>query len=72
MLRVTGSIPRFLFHFLTSFLQRGKLCSKLMFHFLMSLPQRREIVLMTSISFFNELAIEKKKYARKYMRVQSG
>jgi hypothetical protein len=33
MLKVPGSIPRLLFHFLTSLLQRRKLCSKPLFHF---------------------------------------
>jgi hypothetical protein len=46
MLKVPGSIPRLLFHFLTSLLQR------------------RETMLVTSVSFFNELATEKKNYAR--------
>jgi hypothetical protein len=46
MLRVPGSIPRLLFHFLTS------------------LPQRRKTMLVTSVSFFNELAIEKRNCAR--------
>jgi hypothetical protein len=64
MLRALGSIPRLLFHFLTSLLQRGKLCSKLLFHFLTSLLQRRETMLVTSVSFFNELATEKRNYAR--------
>jgi hypothetical protein len=63
MLKVLGSIPRLLFHFLMSLLQRGKLCSKPLFHFLTSLPQRRETMLMTFISFFNELATEKRNYA---------
>jgi hypothetical protein len=65
MLKAPGSIPRLLFHFLTSLLQRGKLCSKLLFHFLTSLLQRREIVLVTSVSFFNEIATEKRNYARR-------
>jgi hypothetical protein len=30
----------------------------------MSLPQRRETMLVTSVSFFNELATEKRNYAR--------
>jgi hypothetical protein len=42
MLKASGSVPRFLFHFLTSLLQRGK------------------TMLMTSVSFFNELSTEKK------------
>jgi hypothetical protein len=63
MLRVLGSIPRLLFHFLTSLLQRGKLCSRPLFHFLTSLPQRRETMLVASVSFFNELATEKRNYA---------
>jgi hypothetical protein len=46
MLRVPGSIPRLLFHFLTS------------------LPQRRETMLVAFVSFFNELATEKRNYAR--------
>jgi hypothetical protein len=61
MLRAPGSIPRLLFHFLTILPQREKLCSKILFHFLTSFPQRRETVLVTSVSFFNELATEKRK-----------
>jgi hypothetical protein len=64
MLKVPGSIPRLLFHFLTSLLQRRKLCSRPLFHFLTSFPQRRETMLVTSVSFFNELATEKRNYAR--------
>jgi hypothetical protein len=45
MLKDPGSIPRFLFHFLTS------------------LPQKRKTMLKASVSFFNELAIEKRNYA---------
>jgi hypothetical protein len=56
--------PDCCFIFLTSLLQERKLCSKPLFHFLMSLPQRRETMLVTSISFFNELTIEKGNYAR--------
>jgi hypothetical protein len=56
MLRAPGSIPKFMFHFLTILLQRGKLFSRPLFHFLTSLPQRKETILVTSISFFNELA----------------
>jgi hypothetical protein len=63
MIKVPGSIPRLLFHFLMSLLQRGKLCSRPLFHFLMSLPQRRETMLVPSVSFFNELATEKRNYA---------
>jgi hypothetical protein len=45
-------------------LATGKeLCSKPLFHFLTSLPQRRETMLMTSVSFFNDLATEKRNYA---------
>jgi hypothetical protein len=46
MLKALGSIPIFLFHFLKSFLQRGK------------------TMLMTSVSFFNELSTKKRNYAR--------
>jgi hypothetical protein len=63
MLRVLGSIPKLLFHFLMILLQRGKLCSWPLFHFLMSFLQRRETMVMDSISFFNELATEKRNYA---------
>ena len=46
-------------------LDTGKeLCSRSLFHFLTSLPQRRETMLVTSVLFFNELAIEKRNYAR--------
>jgi hypothetical protein len=45
MLRALGSIPIFLFHFLTILLQR------------------RDNMLVTSVSFFNELATEKRNYA---------
>jgi hypothetical protein len=45
MLKALGSIPRFLFYFLTSLLQRGK------------------TMLIASVSFFNELATEKRNYA---------
>ena len=48
MLRVLSLIPRLLFHFLTSFLQRRKLCSRPLFHFLMSFPQRSKTILKTS------------------------
>jgi hypothetical protein len=59
------SIPRLLFHFLTSLLQRGKLCSKTSVSFFNELATERKTMLMTSVSFFNELATEKKKnYAR--------
>jgi hypothetical protein len=61
MLRAPGSIPGLLFHFLTSLPQRGKLCSRPLFHFLTRFLQRRETVLMTSVSFFNELATKKRK-----------
>jgi hypothetical protein len=44
MLRTLVSIPIFLFHFLTSLLQRGK------------------TMLKTSVSFFNELATERKNF----------
>jgi hypothetical protein len=45
-------------------LDTGKeLCSDLLFHFLTSFPQRRKIVLVTSVSFFNELSTEKRNYA---------
>jgi hypothetical protein len=64
MLKVLGSIPRLLFHFLMSLLQRRKLCSRPLFHFLTSLPQRRETMLVASVSFFNELATEERNYAR--------
>jgi hypothetical protein len=64
MLKVLGSIPIFLFHFLTSLLHRGKLFSRPLFHFLTSLPQRTKTMLKTSISFFNEIFIEKKNYAQ--------
>jgi hypothetical protein len=40
-------IPRLLFQFLMSLLQRRKLCSKPLFHFLTSLLQRRETMLVT-------------------------
>jgi hypothetical protein len=60
MLKVPGSIPRLLFHFLTSLLHRRKLCPKPLFHFLTSFPQRRETMLVASVSFFNELATMKK------------
>ena len=46
MLKDPSSIPRSLFHFLTSLLQREK------------------TMLMTYVSFFNELATEKRNYAR--------
>jgi hypothetical protein len=46
MLKVLGSIPRLLFHFLTSLLQIGKLYSRPLFHFLMRLLQRRETMLV--------------------------
>jgi hypothetical protein len=59
MLRAPGSIPRFLFHFLVSLPQRGKLCSRPLFHFLTSFPQRSETMLKSFISFFNELATKK-------------
>jgi hypothetical protein len=36
---------------------------RLLFHFLMSLPQRKETMLVTSVSFFNELATERRNYA---------
>jgi hypothetical protein len=49
MLKVPGSIPRSLFHFLTILLQRRKLCSR----FSRFDPQ-------ITVSFFNELATEKK------------
>jgi hypothetical protein len=45
MLKVSGLIPRLLFHFLTSLLQR------------------RKTMLMASVSFFSELATEKRNYA---------
>jgi hypothetical protein len=61
MLRALGAIPGLLFHFLTSLLQRGKLCSKLLFHFLTSFLQRKETMLMIYVSFFKELATEKRK-----------
>jgi hypothetical protein len=51
---------RCLFHFLTSLTQEKELCSKILFLFLTSLPQRGEIVLVTSVSFVNELSTEKK------------
>jgi hypothetical protein len=38
------------------------LIPRLLFHFLTSLPQRRETMLVTSVSFFNELATEKGNY----------
>jgi hypothetical protein len=66
MLKALGSIPIFMFHFLTSLLQRGKLCSKPLFHFLTSFPQRRKTMLVTSVSFFNELSTEKRNYARDF------
>jgi hypothetical protein len=47
MLKAPGSIPRLLFHFLTSLLQREKLCSSA----------------VASVSFFNELATEKRNCA---------
>jgi hypothetical protein len=72
MLKVSSSIPRLLFHFLTSLLQRRKLCSKPLFHFLTSLPQRRETMLMTSVSFFNDLAIEKRNYARGFIQIMAS
>jgi hypothetical protein len=56
MLRVPGAIPRLLFHFLKSLLQREKLCSRPLFHFLTSFLQRGKTMLVTSVSFFNELA----------------
>jgi hypothetical protein len=59
MIKALGSIPKLLFHFLTSLLQRGTLCSKLPFHFLTSLLQRKETILMTSVSFFNDLSTKK-------------
>jgi hypothetical protein len=63
MLKVPGSIPRLLFHFLTSLLQRRKLCSKPPAE-----KARRETMLVmppaSSVSFFNELATEKRNYAR--------
>jgi hypothetical protein len=43
MLKALGSVPRFLFHFLTSLLQR-----------------RKTMLIVTSVSFFNELATERK------------
>jgi hypothetical protein len=56
----SGSIPRLLFHFLTSLLQRRKLCSKPLFHFLTSLPQRREtmLVLLLDHGFQEDNALE--------------
>ena len=46
-------------------LDTGKeLCSDPLFHFLMRLLQRRETMLVTFVSFFNELATEKRNYAR--------
>jgi hypothetical protein len=60
MLRALGSIPRLLFHFLMSLLQRGKLGSKLLFLFLTRLRKRRETVLVTSVSFFNETSTKRK------------
>jgi hypothetical protein len=63
MLRAPGSMPRLLFHLLASLLQRGKICSKLLFHFLMSLLQRRQTMLMTPVSFFNEISTENRNYA---------
>jgi hypothetical protein len=46
-------------------LDTGKeLFSRPLFHFLTSLPQRRETMLVASVSFFNELSIEKKNCAR--------
>jgi hypothetical protein len=72
MLKVPGSIPRLLFHFLTSLLQRRKLCSKPLLHFLMSFPQRRETMLMTSVSFFNELATKKRNYARGFVQIMDS
>jgi hypothetical protein len=46
MLKAPSSIPKFLFHFL------------------MSLLQKRKTILKAFVSFFNELATEKKNYAR--------
>jgi hypothetical protein len=72
MLRVPGSIPGFLFHFLTSLLQRGKLCSNILFHFLTSLLQRRETVLGTSVSYFNELSTKKRNYAHDFLLIMAS
>jgi hypothetical protein len=45
MLRAPGSIPRYMFHFLMSLIER-------------------KTMLKAYVSFFNELVIEKKNYAR--------
>jgi hypothetical protein len=64
MLKVLGSIPIFLFHFLTSLLQRGKSMLVNFVSFLYELATERKTMLVTNVSFFNELATKKKNYAR--------
>jgi hypothetical protein len=46
MLRVSGSVPRYLFHFFTD------------------LDTERKTMLIAFVSFFNEIATEKRNYAR--------
>ena len=54
-------------------LDTGKeLCSGPLFHFLTSLPQRRETALVTSVLFFNELATEKRNYARDFFLIMAS
>ena len=64
MLKVPGSIPRLLFHFLTSLLQKRKTMLKTSVSFFNELAREEKTMLVASVSFFNELAIEKRNYAR--------
>jgi hypothetical protein len=54
MLRVLGSIPRLLFHFLNE------------------LATERKTMLKASISFFSEIATEKKNYARGFSLIMAS
>jgi hypothetical protein len=63
MFKASGSIPKFLFHFLTSLLQKIKTMLKAFVTFFNELATERKTMLVTYVSFFNELATERRSYA---------
>ena len=70
MLKVLGSIPRLLFHFLMSLIQKKNYDQGSGFNpqivvlFFNELATERKTMLKASVSFFNKLATEKINYAR--------